>query len=473
MIPQENNELGSSSQTSSSLQSNNTILGDSGSLRTSLSSSNLLSMLQPSPRVETLEDIVNRKRQELQTKFSELDLDGDGYITQEDLKRYLSKFGLSRCPITCHGGRMSFVEFTQWMTTDKPNILQKSFTGQLAIPNFQDFCKDLSKMFALVHQNDKGILPDYIPELSNADPSLFGLSLCSVDGQVAHFGNGTKKVFTLQHCVLPMLYCLAREQGTDIHQFIGREPSGLKFNAFSLNEEKKPHNPFVSTGGLVCASQIQPKNSSSKRFTNIYQFIQKMAGCPTTLDSNEDSSQISYSQCTYLSEKEHNDRNRALVYFLRSNGVKGITQDDGCDINDVLDFYVQTNSISCTTRELSIIASTLANSGICPITSERCINDIHTVRDCLSLLYSCGMYDYSGTWAFTVGLPAKSGVSGCLMIIVPNVCGMAIYSPLVDKKGHSVRAVEICQMMSRKYNLSIFGGLMSGKLYNRKHNVFQ
>lgn len=137
MIPQENNELGSSSQTSSSLQSNNTILGDSGSLRTSLSSSNLLSMLQPSPRVETLEDIVNRKRQELQTKFSELDLDGDGYITQEDLKRYLSKFGLSRCPITCHGGRMSFVEFTQWMTTDKPNILQKSFTGQLAIPNFQ------------------------------------------------------------------------------------------------------------------------------------------------------------------------------------------------------------------------------------------------------------------------------------------------------------------------------------------------
>lgn len=100
-----------------------------------------------------------------------------------------------------------------------------------------------------------------------------------------------------------MLYCLAREQGTDIHQFIGREPSGLKFNAFSLNEEKKPHNPFVSTGGLVCASQIQPKNSSSKRFTNIYQFIQKMAGCPTTLDSNEDSSQISYSQCTYLSEK--------------------------------------------------------------------------------------------------------------------------------------------------------------------------
>jgi len=192
-----------------------------------------------------------------------------------------------------------------------------------------------------------------------------------------------------------------------------------------------------------------------------------MAGCQTTTDSNDDASQITYSQCTYLSEKEHNDRNRALCYFMRSNDVKGISEEEGYDINDVLDFYVQANSISCTTRELSIIASSLANCGVCPMTGERCIKDIQTVRDCLSLLYSCGMYDYSGTWAFTVGLPAKSGVSGCLMIIVPNVCGIALYSPLVDKRGHSVRAIEFCQLLSKQCNLSILGGLMNGTLYKK------
>ncbi|KAL9642823.1 hypothetical protein ABK040_009898 [Willaertia magna] len=410
----------------------------------------------------SFETIIHRRKQELQNKFLLLDKNADGYATEEELSEYLKQFGLSRCSVYCKDGKISFSDFVRFMTSDKPNLLQKCLNGELAIPNFKEFCHNLLEIHDQVNKISlsEGKLPSYIPELANVDINQFGISLCTIDGQIAHIGNGTRKVFTLQHCVLPLMYCLACEQlGSEhIHEFIGREPSGSAYNAFILNEDNKPHNPFMSTGGLVCASLLTPKNNSSKRFTNVYQFIQRLAGCPITGDSNDDNSQISYSQCTYLSEKEHNERNKALCYFMRSSSVKGIHSED--NINDVLDFYVQCNSISCTTRELSIIAGTLANSGVCPISGERVIKQAQTVRDCLSLLYSCGMYDYSGTFAFQIGLPAKSGISGCLFVVVPGVMGMAIYSPLVDKRGNSIKGIEFCKQLTAKFNISILDCLV-------------
>lgn len=130
-------------------------------------------------------------------------------------------------------------------------------------------------------------------------------------------------------------------------------------------------------------------------------------------------------------------------------------------LQDVLDFYLQVCSIACNTKDLSVIAATLANGGKCPTTNKRVIS-VENVRSCLSLLYSCGMYDYSGQWAFTVGLPAKSGISGALMVVIPNVMGLALYSPLVDKRGNSRRGVEFCKRLAHDFNFSIFDQLVGG-----------
>src|SRR5205807_4247686 len=158
-----------------------------------------------------------------------------------------------------------------------------------------------------------------------------------------------------------------------------------------------------------------------------------------------------------LSEKQTADRNFALAYFMRENKKFP----DNTNVMETLDLYLQCCSIELTCQAMSVVAATLANGGINPITGERIFKE-NTVKDCLDLMDASGMYDFSGEFAFAIGLPAKSGVGGGMMLVVPNVMGFCIWSPPLDKSGNSVRGVEFCKELVKHFNFHNYDSLVSG-----------
>ncbi|XP_012503375.1 PREDICTED: glutaminase kidney isoform, mitochondrial [Propithecus coquereli] len=275
-----------------------------------------------------------------------------------------------------------------------------------------------------------GKVADYIPQLAKFSPDLWGVSVCTVDGQRHSIGD-TKVPFCLQSCVKPLKYAIAvNDLGTEcVHRYVGKEPSGLRFNKLFLNEDDKPHNPMVNAGAIVVTSLIKQGVNNAEKFDYVMQFLNKMAG-------NE---YVGFSNATFQSERESGDRNFAIGYYLKEKKCFP----EGTDMVGILDFYFQLCSIEVTCESASVMAATLANGGFCPITGERVLSP-EAVRNTLSLMHSCGMYDFSGQFAFHVGLPAKSGVAGGILLVVPNVMGMMCWSPPLDKMGNSVKGIHFC-----------------------------
>uniref|UniRef100_A0A8C6NSR4 glutaminase n=1 Tax=Nothobranchius furzeri TaxID=105023 RepID=A0A8C6NSR4_NOTFU len=280
------------------------------------------------------------------------------------------------------------------------------------IPEFDSFAQKIDEIYKTVQKQRDGKVADYIPQLAKFSPELWGVSLCTVDGQ-RHSVGDTKQPFCLQSCVKPLQYAISvHESGTeDVHNFVGMEPSGLKFNMLSLDEEDKPHNPMVNAGAILISSLIK-------------------------------------------SEKETGDRNFAIGYYMKEKKCFP----SGAEMIDALDFYFQLCSIEVTCESGSIMAATLANGGICPITGERVLS-AEAVRNTLSLMHSCGMYDFSGQMAFHVGLPAKSGVSGAILLVIPNVMGVMCWSPPLDRVGNSVRGIHFCQELVSQFNFHNYDNL--------------
>lgn len=225
---------------------------------------------------------------------------------------------------------------------------------------------------------------------------------------------------------------------------MGREPSGRGFNELTLNHNGRPHNPMINAGAIVTCSLIKPQMKVADRFDYVMDRWAALSG----------GKRPSFGNSVYLSERQTADRNFALGYFMREHGAFP----DGTDLIDILEFYFQCCSIEVTAEMMSCIAATLAHGGVCPITGERVFGP-ETVQNALSLMYSCGMYDYSGEFAFSMGLPAKSGVSGALMIVVPNVMGICTFSPRLDRLGNSVRGIEFCKELIKKFNFHNYDGL--------------
>uniref|UniRef100_A0A3Q0SK74 glutaminase n=1 Tax=Amphilophus citrinellus TaxID=61819 RepID=A0A3Q0SK74_AMPCI len=298
-------------------------------------------------------------------------------------------------------------------------LLTQAFRKKFVIPDFQSFCAHIDDLYENAKNMSGGQVADYIPQLARFSPDLWGVALCTVDGQ-RHTVGDTKVPFCLQSCVKPLKYAIAvHDHGTEyVHRFIGKEPSGLRFNKLFLNEDDKPHNPMVNAGAIVCTSLIKVMN-----------FMNKLAG-------NE---YVGFSNATFQSERESGDRNFAIGYYLKEKKCFP----EGTDMTAILDFYFQLCSIEVTCESASVMAATLANGGFCPITGERVLSP-EAVRNTLSLMHSCGMYDFSGQFAFHVGLPAKSGVAGGILLVVPNVMGIMCWSPPLDKLGNSVRGIQFC-----------------------------
>uniref|UniRef100_A0A8B9EB27 glutaminase n=1 Tax=Anser cygnoides TaxID=8845 RepID=A0A8B9EB27_ANSCY len=302
-------------------------------------------------------------------------------------------------------------------------LLTQAFRRKFVIPDFMSFTSHIDELYESAKKQSGGKVADYIPQLAKFSPDLWGVSLCTVDGQ-RHSVGDTKVPFCLQSCVKPLKYAIAvNDLGTEyVHRYVGKEPSGLRFNKLFLNEDGKSYITFNNANTLF-----------QKITKQVMQFMNKMAG-------NE---YVGFSNATFQSERESGDRNFAIGYYLKEKKCFP----EGTDMVAILDFYFQLCSIEVTCESASVMAATLANGGFCPITGERVLSP-EAVRNTLSLMHSCGMYDFSGQFAFHVGLPAKSGVAGGILLVVPNVMGLMCWSPPLDKMGNSVKGIHFCHVKS-------------------------
>ncbi len=344
--------------------------------------------------------------------------------------------------------RLGFTEFAKIV---RPNILtiERSLKRELVIPDFEGFATDMRRIFEMAGNSTEGKVSDYIPQLGRVEPDLFGAAVCTIDGQRLTMGDADRP-FCVQSVSKAISYCLALEEHGEsyVHEHMGCEPSGQSFNELTLNTKGQPHNPMINAGGIMSSALIRRELTMADRFDYVLDKWAQLAG----------GIRPGFSNPTYLSERRTADRNFALGYSMRERNAFP----QGTDLIDVLEFYFQCCSLELTAEMMSVVAATLANGGICPVTGERVFRP-ETVQKCLSLMSSCGMYDFSGEWAFRIGLPAKSGVSGAILIVVPNVMGLCAWSPRLDEHGNSVRGIKLCEHLVDTFNFHAFDNLVGGQ----------
>jgi glutaminase len=294
-----------------------------------------------------------------------------------------------------------------------------------------------------------GEVADYIPQLARVSPDKFAVAVNTIDGQRLEIGDAADS-FTLQSSCKPVLYCAALEEHGEatVHKHVGREPSGLSFNELTLNKDGLPHNPMINAGAIMSSSLVRRELPMADRLDHLSNTISSLSGNIAP----------GFNNAVFHSERETADRNFALAHHMRERGAFPADT----DIITTLDYYFSACSIEVTAAAMSTIAATLANGGICPQTGERIFAE-ETVKNCLSMMYSCGMYDYSGEFAFSVGIPAKSSVSGVVMAVVPNLMGIAVWSPRLDACGNSVRGVEFLKRLVDQFCFHNYDSLVESK----------
>ncbi len=281
-----------------------------------------------------------------------------------------------------------------------------------------------------------GEIATYIPELAKANPDWFGICLATTDGRIYEIGD-TRQAFTIQSISKPFIYGLALEDRgrSSVLEKIGVEPSGEAFNSISLMPGSgRPMNPMINAGAIAATSLVAG-HSQADKLHRILSLLSLYAGRPLAQDA-----------AVYESERDTGHRNRAIGHMLRSFDVLGEAPDSA------LDLYFRQCSVSVDCRDLAFMAATLANGGTNPATGERPIRP-EFVQHVLSIMATCGMYDYAGEWVYWVGMPAKSGVSGGILAVLPGQLGLGIFSPPLDACGNSVRGVEVCRRISSDLNL--------------------
>ena len=299
-----------------------------------------------------------------------------------------------------------------------------------------DYLKELHKTYAGLLE---GTVASYIPELAKADPNWFGIALVTASGAVYEIGD-SRQEFTLQSISKPFVYGLALEDNTraEVLAKVGVEPTGDAFNAISLEPGTgRPRNPMINAGAIAAAGLIAGK-SHATRLGRMLQMFSLCAGREVAID-----------EMVYRSEAETGHRNRAIGHMLRNFDILREPPDP------VVDLYFKQCSVSVTCRDLAVMAATLANRGTNPLTGRQAIRGEY-VESVLSVMASCGMYDYAGEWLYRIGMPAKSGVSGGVIAVLPGQLGVGVFSPPLDARGNSVRGLRVCDDLSRSFDLHLF-----------------
>ena len=298
----------------------------------------------------------------------------------------------------------------------------------------------------IINRNKKytnyGQVANYIPELKKANKEDLGACIIDMNNNIYLSGNYNKK-FTVQSISKPIVLALALIDNDKEKVFskVGMEPSGDPFNSImklESNNTKKPFNPMINAGAIVTTSFIKG-NSMKEKEERMLNFFRKLSKNPN-LDINYD---------VYKSEKLTGNKNRAMAYLLKNDGII-----EG-DVEEVLDLYFKQCSIEVDVVDLARISVNLASCGVDITTGERIIDE-EISRIIKTFMVTCGMYDASGEFAIKVGIPAKSGVGGGIMASVPTKFGIGVFGPSLDNKGNSIAGIKVLEDLSRELKLNIF-----------------
>lgn len=293
-----------------------------------------------------------------------------------------------------------------------------------------------------LHFTTQGRVADYIPELAKANPDALGIYVIGSEGKHSWAGD-CHQPFTIQSVVKPILLLQALlDNGVELVQSrVGVEATGKPFDAINAGDQSLDSghiNPMVNMGAIVMCTLIRGA-TYEERFQRLLELTRKLAGDES----------IGVDEAVYRSEKSHGSKNRALAYLLKSYGL---LEDD---VEEVLDCYFRACSIQVDCRALAHTGAVLSNRGRLPVSNQR-IFPSALARYVNAILMTCGMYDGSGEFAMRVGVPAKSGVGGGIMAVVPTRMGIGIYSPALDSKGNSMAGIHLLERLSKELYLSIF-----------------
>ncbi|HWI30720.1 MAG TPA: glutaminase A [Microbacterium sp.] len=296
----------------------------------------------------------------------------------------------------------------------------------------------LDGILADIRPNDGGQTAQYIPELATAEPDLLALAIVGPRGAVLSVGDDHAE-FSIQSISKPFVLALALADlgREEVFRRVGVEPSGEPFNAISLEPATgRPANPLVNAGAIATTAML-PGDGIDSRTAAIVAGLSRFAGRSLWIDES-----------VYRSESQTGHRNRALGHLMRSYDI--ITG----DVDEALEVYFRQCSILVTVRDLAVMAATLAFGGRNPTTGVQVVSPA-VARDVISVMSSCGMYDFSGEWLLRVGLPAKSGVSGGLLAVAPSQFGVGVFSPRLDAHGNSVRAAAALERLSSDFEMHL------------------
>ena len=328
----------------------------------------------------------------------------------------------------------------------KENAAQTSAMQPIVLqsaPAAGDLQRVVDEAYAKFKGDTSGKNADYIPYLASVPSNLFAVVIVTADGKVFSAGD-IDYAFSIQSCSKVFTMCqVMQESGEDaVFKKIGVEPTGMPFNsvvALGMHNNKAV-NPLVNCGAMASVSLVKA-NSPEERWEKILAYQSKFAGEKLKLIDE-----------VYKSEAATNFRNRGMAWILRNN------DNLFCDPPEATDVYTKQCSIGVTAKQLAVMGATLANGGVNPITKERCLDSKYVPR-VLAVMMMAGFYDESGAWAYNDGLPAKTGVGGGIVAVVPGRMAIVGFSPPVNEAGNSVRATEAIDYIVKALDLDLFGSL--------------
>lgn len=300
---------------------------------------------------------------------------------------------------------------------------------------------DLDGLRDRVMRQSGGAVDDSIPQLADADPELLGIALALRDGSIRATAQADV-AFSVQSAVKPFLFALALlDTDGDVLDRIGIEPTGEAFDAIKLESGTgRPPNPMVNAGALLTAAVVDGGDVAGRN-ERILRGLSAFAGRALQVDED-------------VARNEHllGDRNHALAHLMRSEGTLRVSADDAVAV------YARACAALVDAEALAVMGATLAFRGVNPVTGERVV-PAQVARDVVSVMATCGVYDGSGRWMRRVGIPAKSSVSGAIVLSVPETLGAAVISPPLDEQGTSVRGSRASDLLSAELDLHVFGSL--------------
>lgn len=309
--------------------------------------------------------------------------------------------------------------------------------------SFSSIEQAVHEAYDMFKDNQDGKNADYIPYLANVDKNLFGISVCLLDGRMIEVGDtlyrfGIESVSKVYTAILVL-----RQYGAEkLFSMIGADATGLPFNSIIaiLLENDHPSTPLVNAGAITACSMVNPMGDADKKWAAIVENITQLSGSAPDLIEE-----------LYRSESETNFNNRSIVWLLKNyNRIY-----DDPDLS--LDLYTRQCSLGITAKQLSVCGATIANKGVNPKTG-RSVFDASFSPQITSLIATVGFYEHTGDWLYTSGIPAKTGVGGGVMGVLPGIMGISAFAPPIDESGNSVKAQLAIKHIMNKLGLSVFSG---------------